>query len=83
MAEKSDASEKKPAENSLSDKLADIAVKVLMGGGIAAGGSSAFWSLLVQSDIPKAIAVVASQGNVVTTTSTKVSYRSVQRQLVN
>jgi GUN4-like/NACHT domain len=56
MAEKSDASEKKPAENSLSDKLADIAVKVLMGGGIAAGGSGALWSLLVQNDIPKAIA---------------------------
>lgn len=56
MAEKSASSEKKPEQDSLNDKIADIAVKVLMTGGLAGGGLSAFWSLFKDSDVPKAIA---------------------------
>jgi GUN4-like/NACHT domain len=56
MVEKSDSSEKKPEQDSLNDKIADIAVKVFMAGGIAGGGLGAFWSLFKDSDVPKAIA---------------------------
>jgi GUN4-like/NACHT domain len=59
MAEKSDSSEKKPEQDSLNDKIADIAVKVFMAGGIAGGGLGAFWSLFKDSDVPKAISSAA------------------------
>ena len=41
---------------SVQDKLAEIIVKVVMTGGVSAGGIGAFWSLFKESDIPKAIA---------------------------
>jgi predicted NACHT family NTPase len=56
MVEKSEASEKKPEKDPLNDKIANIAVKFLMTGGIVGGGFGAFWSLFKDSDIPKAIA---------------------------
>jgi predicted NACHT family NTPase len=56
MAEKPDALEKKAEKAPLNEQFADIAVKVLMTGGIAGGGFGAFWSLFVKSDIPRAIA---------------------------
>jgi hypothetical protein len=36
-------------------QLADIVIKLIMGGGVGAGGLGAFWSLFKDSDIPKAI----------------------------
>ena len=45
--------EPKPA---LSEKIADIMLKVIMTGGAAGGGLGAFWSLFKESDVPKAIA---------------------------
>jgi GUN4-like/NACHT domain len=41
---------------SFNDKLADIALKVVMTGGVTGGGIGAFWSLFKESDVPKAIA---------------------------
>jgi hypothetical protein len=43
-------------EPTLQEKLADIAVKAIMAGGVTAGGVGAFWSLFQESDVPKAIA---------------------------
>jgi hypothetical protein len=40
----------------LSDKIADILLKVVMTGGVAGGGLGAAWSLFKESDVPKAIA---------------------------
>jgi hypothetical protein len=40
----------------LNEKIADIALKVVMTGGVAGGGLGAFWSLFKESDVPKAIA---------------------------
>jgi predicted NACHT family NTPase len=40
----------------LSDKIADILLKVVMTGGVAGGGLGAVWSLFKESDVPKAIA---------------------------
>lgn len=40
----------------LNEQIADIALKVIMTGGVAGGGIGAFWSLFHQSDVPKAIA---------------------------
>ena len=37
------------------DQFSEIIVKVLMTGGVGAGGLGAFWSLFKESDIPKAI----------------------------
>ena len=41
---------------SLNEQIADIALKVIMTGGVAGGGLGAFWSLFKDSDVPKAIA---------------------------
>ncbi|WP_299412153.1 NACHT domain-containing protein [Acaryochloris sp. IP29b_bin.148] len=51
----------KPDPNSqpkiaLSDQIADLLIKLVMTGGVTAGGAGAFWSLFKESDIPKAIA---------------------------
>jgi hypothetical protein len=43
-------------KSALQDKIADIAIKVVMTGGVAGGGVGAFWSLFKESDVPKAIA---------------------------
>jgi hypothetical protein len=40
----------------LNEQIADIALKVIMTGGVAGGGLGAFWSLFKDSDVPKAIA---------------------------
>lgn len=40
----------------LNEQIADIALKVIMTGGVAGGGLGAFWSLFKNSDVPKAIA---------------------------
>jgi GUN4-like/NACHT domain len=44
------------SEPPLSEQIADIVLKVIKPGGIAAGGVGALWLLFVQSDVPKAIA---------------------------
>lgn len=46
----------KDSSSNWKDQLSEITVKVLMTGGISAGGFGAFWSLFKESDIPKAIA---------------------------
>lgn len=51
---KEKAEEKAP----IAEKIADIALKVVMTGGVAGGGLGAFWSLFKESDMPKAIASV-------------------------
>lgn len=43
-------------EISRSDQIADVLIKLVMTGGVTAGGAGAFWSLFKDSDIPKAIA---------------------------
>ncbi len=40
----------------LNEQIADIALKVIMAGGVTGGGIGAFWSLFKESDVPKAIA---------------------------
>ncbi len=51
-----DKTEEKGSSSNWNDQLSEITVKVLMTGGISAGGVGAFWSLFKESDIPKAIA---------------------------
>lgn len=41
---------------SLNEQIADIALKVIMTGGLAGGGVGAFWQLFKNSDIPRAVA---------------------------
>lgn len=41
---------------SRSDQIADFLIKLVMTGGVTAGGAGAFWSLFKDSDIPKAFA---------------------------
>lgn len=45
-----------PSNQPLNEQIAEIALKVIMAGGLAGAGIGAFWQLLVESDIPKAIA---------------------------
>jgi hypothetical protein len=59
MTEKSDESKKKTENAPRNEQVADIFLKVLMGGRLLAGGSGAFWSLFVHSDTPKEIASAA------------------------
>ncbi|MGB2926589.1 MAG: GUN4 domain-containing protein [Limnothrix sp.] len=49
-------SQKPKQQQSLEEKLTDIAYKVIMTGGVSVGGIGAFWQLFKASDIPKAIA---------------------------
>jgi hypothetical protein len=49
---KDKATEKAP----LNEKIAEIALKAIMPGGMAVGGLGAFWLLFAESDVPKAIA---------------------------
>ncbi len=52
---KDPAGEKLP----LNEQIANIALKVVMTGGVAGGGLGAFWALFKESDVPKAIASAA------------------------
>ena len=45
-----------PEKAPLNEQLADLVVKVIRPGGITCGGVGAVWFLLIQSDVPKAIA---------------------------
>ncbi|PSB56409.1 NTPase (NACHT family), partial [filamentous cyanobacterium CCP1] len=54
QVQESDANQSKE-KVSLSEKIADIVLKVVMTGGVAGGGFGAFWSLFRESDVPKAI----------------------------
>lgn len=54
---KTDKSNPKPAnESSKIDQFVDLVVKALKPGGLTVGSVGAFWSLFVDSDIPKALA---------------------------
>jgi hypothetical protein len=55
-APKKDKPTEKEEKAPISEKIAEIVVKVIMTGGVAGGGLGAFWSLFKDSDIPKAIA---------------------------
>lgn len=49
--------QQEPAEKTpLNEQIADVVLKVIKPGGMTCGGIGAFWFLLAQSDIPKAIA---------------------------
>ncbi|MBE9100078.1 GUN4 domain-containing protein [Vacuolonema iberomarrocanum] len=55
MSQPNSPNEKPP----LNEQIADIALRVIMAGGVTGGGIGAFWSLFRESDIPKAIASAA------------------------
>ena len=49
-------SEKLPEKLPIAEQLADIALKVVMKGGLPVGGLGAVWMLFKESDVPRAIA---------------------------
>ena len=55
MTQEPESKEKSAEKSPLNEQIADIVLKVIMTGGVAGGGVSAFWSLLKDSDVPKAI----------------------------
>jgi hypothetical protein len=56
MTQEPNSHETSPEKAPFSEQLADIVLKVVMTGGIAGGGLGAVWSLVQESNIPKAIA---------------------------
>lgn len=55
MTQAPDPNNQPNSKPTLSEQIADIALKVIMTGGVAGGGLGAFWSLFRESNVPKAI----------------------------